>query len=449
MLEGTSWLKQEGTNVGHFHKYLAGAGTAILATALLSTSALATGFNTEGVNQAAALFNYKSFVVQGSAAFIDPQLRYRNGVGTDQSGGAAGAIHGSGTAANSDAAVSFRLYSGDIKVGFNDNLDCAVRGHQPWNLRNEVSSEFVGRYEQSKFFIDSVGIDGTCSIKFPVTETGLLRIIGGVRAVDLSAERDNFVIGAVLNGSLIPAAGASGIVIAPVGAADDVISNYDLGTDGYEYGYRAGVSFEIPQFLMRIQVIYDSPVSVSLSGQQNFINTADGTTIFSAPVTTEFDLPQSVSARFQTGINETTLVWAGVKWQDWSTIQSLDVTANVPGAAVLNGFLMRSFATGWVDGWTGEIGAAKKLTDDLGVSLSLTYNTGIGDGYNDTWSGALGFAYDMDENWRISIGGSATYLTSSTEVSLGDGGGASSSTYNQGPDWAFAAGIRLQYAIDQ
>ena len=396
------------------------------ATVFGATTAFAGGFSTEGVNPGGALFNYKSFVVQGAIGYAMPDRRYTNGAGFSQSGVATGS-------SSTKATNNYSLLSFDIKGKVNDNIDCALRGHQPWRLENEVSPNFVGRYEQSSFIIDSKGLDLTCSYSMDVSDNARFRVLAGARAHSLDATRTNAVTGLGLVGAgILPVAAA-----AAVGGVD-FTNTYKFSNDDLDYGFRVGASYEIPEYLLRAQVIYDSEIKMNLTGTQTMA--APGIPVFALPATTSLTLPQSISARVQSGINETTLVFGGVKWQNWGAIKQLNI-------AVANPALNRTLTTGWRDGWTIEAGFGKKLTDDFSAQASLTWNQGIGGGYTDTWTLALGGAYDLDDNWRLTVGGSATLLTSSTETSTGVGGGASAVTYNQGNDWALGIGAQLQYSI--
>ncbi len=158
---------------------------ATAATSVLMTSAYAGGFSTEGINPGGALFNDKSFVVQGAVSYAMPQRRYTSATGTDQT------FTGITSGSASDATPNYFLLSGDLKFGINEHIDCAIRGHQPYFLDNEVSGNFNGRYIQDSFKIDSVGIDGTCSYKFFIKDGYRVRLIGGVTSTDFEASRTN------------------------------------------------------------------------------------------------------------------------------------------------------------------------------------------------------------------------------------------------------------------
>ncbi|MEM9677506.1 MAG: outer membrane protein transport protein [Pseudomonadota bacterium] len=400
-------------------------GTSLAAGLLLTTAAtgaFASGFNTEGVNPGGALFNDKRFVIQGGFGYVNPMREYSNTTGTDQLGGAATG------STSTDAADSFILYNADIKVGFSDNVDCAGRVHQPWRLTNQTEPGWAGRYEQSSFHIDSRALDLTCSYKTMINDTMRVRLLGGLRSTTLEATRKNAVIGTAIGQ-----------------AAVDFTNTYDFRSEDRELGYRIGAAFEMPAILLRAQVIYDSAIEMNMVGTQAI--DIGGTVVGpspvtgAVPVTTSFDLPQSISMRVQSGVSQTTLVWVGAKWQEWSTI---------PGLTILNsdGSINNELETGWNDAWTVEVGAARRITKDLNAQASITWNQGIGGGYTDTWTFGAGIAYDLDDNWRVSVGGAATLLTASSESGSTGGGGASSNAYNQGDDWALSVGMRLQYALD-
>ena len=98
-------------------------------------------------------------------------------------------------------------------------------------------------------------------------------------------------------------------------------------------------------------------------------------------------LPKSISTRIQTGINETTLIYGGARWTEWSSIGSLSVTGGTPVTV----------PTGYSNAWDVELGVQKKLTKDLSGSASVSWSQGIGGGYNDSWGLSLGVAYDLEE----------------------------------------------------
>ena len=419
---------------------------ALTATTLITTAAHAGGFSTEGINPGGVLFNDKKFVAQGALGYAMPQRRFTNGVGTQQHAipGLPPTLIPAVGSTSTDATPNYFLLSGDLKFRVNDYVDCAVRGHQPYKLDNEVDAGFVGEYIQNSFKIDAVGIDGTCSYKMDIGNGRRVRFIAGVRSTDFEASRGNMASAEYLSfvSTLFPEISLP--ALGPGGP--DYMNVYSFDADR-GYGYRVGGSFEIPQYALRAQIIYDSKIELDLTGSQMIYAGPD--VIMNEVARLSVDMPQSVSARFQTGINQTTLIYGGVRWMNWSDIASLVI--NIPSNAGLNKVL----TTGWDDGWTVEAGVQKKLSDDLSGSLGLKWDKGIGGGYTDTWTASAGLAYDLDDNWRVSLGGSISLLTSSNETSgvpyePGDspGGGFSGSAYKQGNDWAYAIGTRIQYSMD-
>ena len=372
------------------------------ATSLLASAAQASGWGTEGVNPGGALFNDKTFVIQGAVGYVAPERNYTGATTTLNPGTL--------TAANSNVGQNYYVLSGDLKFAVSEEVDCALRAHRPYHNDTKADSNWLGATYTLSTEIDSLALDGTCSYKFDVADGQRLRLIGGVTSTDLEITRTN-------------------ILSAAAGASAGATNSYNLEGDRV-FGYRLGASYEIPKYALRAQIIYDSERDMNLSGVQ----TVNGTMV--APAMVSITLPKAISARVQTGINQTTLVYGGVRWTEWSVIQSLSVTGGTPVAV----------STGYKNGWTVETGVQKKLTDDLAGSASITWNQGIGGGYNDTWSFAAGIAYDLDDNFRVSFGASATYLTSSS----GEGGalGGAIVSYNQANDWAYAAAVRLQYSMD-
>ena len=388
---------------------------------MLSSSAFASGaFNSEGINSIGELFNYNNFVVQGTFLLVNPDRWYTGATGTTQTGVVPPPPF---TGTSSNGAEPYTIAGGSIKIGFNENFDCLAELGEPWKLTNQVSPVFVGVAEQSKFFIDSTGIEGTCSYKTPVTKNGLIRLIAGVRAVDLEAERANILF-----------AGA------PPGSTN-ILS---LETDNYEIGYRLGASFEIPEYLLRAQIVYDSEIDVDVSGFQT-IFAPGGVPIFAGPITSTATLPDALSFRFQTGVNETTLVWGGVRWEDWTDVAALTIIGGTAGP----GAPLSTLAFTFNDAWVYEVGVAKKITDDIAIQGSLTLTENTGDGYTDKLTLATGVAVDLDDNWRVSLGGAVTFLDDSFEVNTGGGGSPfTSAVYAQGEDLAWSLGLRIQYSSD-
>ena len=87
------------------------------------------------------------------------------------------------------------------------------------------------------------------------------------------------------------------------------MNTYDLEASR-EFGFRLGASYEIPEYALRAQIIYDSEIDLSAEGTQ----TIEGRGV--SDVCSDVTMPQSISARVQTGIDEKTLIYAGVRWME-------------------------------------------------------------------------------------------------------------------------------------
>lgn len=144
---------------------------------------------------------------------------------------------------------------------------------------------------------------------------------------------------------------------APVGSFQ-----YDAdGAGTTDYGYVAGVAYEIPDIAMRVALTYESAI-------EHGFDTAEALPIFVIPGSskTKVTMPQSVSLDFQTGVAPGTLVFGKVKWTEWSKWE-----VRTPGYESVTG----TEVTG--------------LDNDV-----FTYNLGIGRQFNENMSGFAQVSYE-------------------------------------------------------
>ena len=120
-----------------------------------------------------------------------------------------------------------------------------------------------------------------------------------------------------------------------------------------------------------------------------------------------------MDVKFQTGINEKTLLFANFRWQDWSEV---DVVPVLGGSSP---FL--ALEPGYQDGYTVSLGIGRKLSEKLSGQLSLTWDDGtstVSGTQTDSWTLAGGFRYDVDENIEFNIGGAIGVLEGGTSRQL-------------------------------
>lgn len=245
------------------------------------------------------------------------------------------------------------------KYSFSDNLSCAFTYTTPFGADSkfEVFNN-RGKIEE-KFRTDEYA--ATCAVFVPL-ETGRIALLGGIFYEDFHYEFDG-----------VTRAGAG---FTPLG--------FEL--DNQEFGWRAGIAYEIPEYALRTQLLYRS--GTDHSGTSSASLPALG---ISLPVYGEGSLPQSVELKAQTGIAEGWMVFGSAKWTDWSTLDRLDLTlGGQPFSNIYN----------WRDGWTFTAGVGHEFTDRITGALTLGYDRGVSTGwdfYGDSYSAAVTAA--IKDNW--------------------------------------------------
>jgi long-subunit fatty acid transport protein len=172
-------------------------------------------------------------------------------------------------------------------------------------------------------------------------------------------------------------------VAAPVGSFQ-----YDAdGAGTTDYGYVAGVAYEIPDIALRVALTYESAI-------EHEFDTTESLPVFGIPGSsqTKVTMPQSVTLDFQTGVAAGTLVFGKIKWTEWSEWE-----VRTPGYESVTG------------------GNVTGLDND-----TISYNLGIGRQFNDRLSGFAQMSYEKanggiasrlaptDGSFGLGIGGQYT-----------------------------------------
>lgn len=226
--------------------------------------------------------------------------------------------------------------------------------------------------------LQTFGMDATCSYRLPVMEGGFFRIIGGTRYINTTIET---------------------VKISPLGG----LASVDIQGDGF--GWRAGAAFEYPEYAIRASVFYDSAIDLKMKGE---LDASLGLFEASSDVT----MPQGIEARVQTGVAPGWLVFAGVKWVDWSVLKSIAILApfsSVSPSAPDNAGITAIRHFNLSDGWTISGGVGHQLTDTIQIGSSLTWDKGVGTSYSDTYSFGLGGSWQINDQLKWSLGGVAAY----------------------------------------
>lgn len=196
--------------------------------------------------------------------------------------------------------------------------------------------------------------------------------------------------------------------------------SYDatIDEDG-EFGWLAGVAFQIPDIALKASLTYRSEVehesvveeSFGASPLGGFLNPALGY----EPGSTDITTPQSVNLDLQTGIMANTVAFANVRWVNWKdfAIRPNDFGFVVERPAVVaatgqtDGFDLVAYSD---DQWSVNAGVGRKLNDKWSGSVSVGWDSGAGnpvatlgptEGYINT---GIGIQYSPAPNYFVQGG---------------------------------------------
>lgn len=373
----------------------------------------ADALNREGFDAVGLLFAADD-AVELRFNISEPRRGYRAAEGTTQTGAPAGG------AADTDASRPYLRSRIDAKVGIGRHVDCLARYHQPWGLDNVTDAGWAGRHTQTSFLIESDALDATCSLKTPLGEGGFFRVLGGVRATTFEAVRTN-----VVDGALSPV---------PLPQGVDFDNAFDLETGRGALGWRAGLAYEIPDIALRAQLVYDSAIPVALKGVQRFTFPNGAEVAFDAR--TEFDLPQSLEFRLQSGVAPGWLVSAAARWREWGELGQVVIDVDGLPDSVLD--------TGYSDAIAIEFGVAHQINDRLAAGAIFEWEEAIGGGFTDAYTLGAGVEYALTEEVMLGAVAGSTFQTSSSERTALAG---AETTYDNADDFGIGGGVRLRWSF--
>ncbi len=269
------------------------------------------------------------------------------------------------------------------KVGFTDNIDCLARMNNPGTIEEVLPDPWQGKFSIVRTDLQTLGYDATCSYKIPVMEGGYFRLIGGARYIEATILTDKY-------------------------NSFGTLASIDVKGDGF--GWRAGAAFEYPEYAIRASIFYDSAIDLDMNGN---LKTKLDTLALDVPATSQVTMPQGIEARVQSGIAPGWLMFAGVKWVDWSVLKNIEIQGDLSPVHELLADATITAIRGFnfKDGWTVTGGVGHQLTDDIQIGASVTWDQGIGTSYSDTYSFSLGGAWQFHEKIKLSLGGVAAYKT--------------------------------------
>ncbi|MEG0343571.1 MAG: outer membrane protein transport protein [Acinetobacter sp.] len=187
-------------------------------------------------------------------------------------------------------------------------------------------------------------------------------------------------------------------------------SGYNMTFDDIAVGWVAGMSYAKPELGVLASLTYRSEIEhestvhedvpladIVFAGNYSHANKGGITT------------PESVNLNMQTGLNQTTSLYAKVRWVPWSDFAYYPpVLKAATQAAVGRGLPLANYHD---DQTAVEIGVGKRLNSNLAISVSGSWDSGSGNpaptlgpiqGY---WGVGLAAKYNINKNVAFSLGG--------------------------------------------
>ncbi|MCV9964451.1 outer membrane protein transport protein [Pararhizobium sp. BT-229] len=368
-------------------------GAAVIVAAMNVSAASAGGF-TYGDADIYILLEDGRVVTRDSATFVDPNRKYDKKPGLP---GLSPALDGR------EFSDSYWVPSLAAKIGITDEFSCAATYTVSFGgaSDNRGVMDSRGKLKES-FTTDEYGL--TCAYHMPVGP-GRLSLIGGVFYSDFNYD---------LSAMTFVAPG----VLSPM--------KVDLG-DG-DFGWRAGVAYDIPEIAFRTSLVYRSGTSYSADGDARFTNLG-----MAVPAAGWGELPQSIELKVQSGIAEDWLAFGALKWTDWSVMDRLHLRFGP--SDFYNEYH-------WRDGITVTGGVAHSFNETFAGFASVTWDRGVSTGwdlYGDTVAFAVGTNIKDKFGGELQLTAAAAWLAPEQETQYGPLSASSQSS------WGY--GLRAQYKI--
>ena len=374
-----------------------GCATLAAATALslLGVAAADAGGFSRGTADTDILFEPGNFNARTSITVVSPERKIVSGPSN----------------VGHDYADTYVMPSLAAKFRISDNLSCAGTIANAYGAASSFDSPRLtaggtpgqGKLEES-FTIMEYG--ATCAVGFDLNK-GRLSILGGVFVEDFDYD--------LSVGQMLPLPGTP------------VVNALGVDLSGTAVGWRAGVAYEIPEIALRAQLLYRSGTKIDASGRGNLLVPDVGVVGLGAGG--EGKLPQSIEAKFQTGIAPGWLAYGSVKWTDWSVNRTLTLDVG-------NGAVQTQNEYYWRDGWTVMGGIGHSFTDQISGTAFLMWDRGTSTGYDlhgDVVT--LGAGLIMKDGFgELRLGGGVSRVGSVKETAYGDG--SSAANYAVGSGWS-------------
>lgn len=194
---------------------------------------------------------------------------------------------------------------------------------------------------------------------------------------------------------------------------------------GSEFGYIAGLDYEIPEIALRASILYHSQIDYDATGTINA--NVPGQLSFTTSGTAKTFTPQSVELGLQSGIAENTLGFIKLRWSEYGKLTTLSVDGDDTTVVGGNSLAMINANTGGQlsdlidpevsmfsnDTFDYSLGLGHRLSDQLTLGASFSGSIKLGGKSDDTPLGADSTSLRLpgDTSHTVSLGGEYSVLS--------------------------------------
>ncbi|MCB1457989.1 MAG: outer membrane protein transport protein, partial [Nitratireductor sp.] len=281
-------------------------------------------------------------------------------------------------------ASPFTIYRASATLKFGDKLRCMGSYREPWGGHAEYGQNwtYTGSATAQHFSSEDYGL--TCAVSMAL-EKGMLSLVGGYSWQTIRYELDQF------------------FAVGPGFTATTRVEDSSSA-------WRLGLAYEIPEYALRASLIWNSAVDYDMRG--TVINPVAP---FAGPVAGSITMPQSVEAKFQSGVAPGWLAFGAVKWTDWSVADNMPLCSTALPFACTQPFAVSGLTLLFKDSWTVTLGAAHQFSEQFSLAGSLTWDQGATQGFTsqtDTWIAGLTAVLTPAKGVEFKLGGTAGIMTS-------------------------------------
>ncbi|MEZ5449101.1 MAG: outer membrane protein transport protein [Thiolinea sp.] len=271
----------------------------LMISALLAPPLSAGGFDFDGTD-VDVLFK-PGRMLEGGGYFAVPDREAYQASAVDRTGQPV-----TSGATRTEPARPLNIARATAKLPLGEQLDCMLAYREPFGVNADYGRNWVGRYQTTRFQIDSRSLRTACAYRLPLSDTEQLRVLGGVGVLDSSSRRQNMISPNALQAGL-------GITV-PV----DVLNDMQFDSDQQAVFYQLGAAYERPERAQRLAVVYTTQADVDLVGDMQW--RVGDQLLNSEAVTTTLPWPATFEIRAETGLAADWLAFGQIRWQDWSRV---------------------------------------------------------------------------------------------------------------------------------